>query len=111
MRKVVRLLYEFNERLERQSFPLAIRRGLTSIIPFLLLGSIALLVLSLPIPAYQSLMNRVFGVQWKDAFLYVRDGTFNIAALITVLCIGYANSVEFIERYHQDTSPIIVATV
>jgi lactose/cellobiose-specific phosphotransferase system IIC component len=111
MNTAVRVLYEFNEKMERKSIFLAVRRGLTSIIPFLLLGSIALLVLSFPIPAYQSLMTRILGDHWKDALMYVRDGTFNIAALITVLCIGYAYGSEFVERRRRDLSPIIVAAV
>ena len=111
MKKAVGLLYEFNEKMERRSFSLAVRRGLTSTIPFLMLGSIALIVISLPVPAYQNLMNRVFGDQWKDALMYVRDGTFNIAALITVLCISYAYGAEYVERRHRDISPIIVAAV
>lgn len=53
----------------------------------------------------------MFGARWKDALMYVRDATFNISALITVVGIGYAYGVEYIERQHQDTSPIIVATV
>ena len=38
--------------LEQSTLLLAVRRGFTLIIPFLLIGSFALIVTSLPVPAY-----------------------------------------------------------
>jgi len=49
--------------LEQSTLLLAVRRGFTLIIPFLLIGSFALIVTSLPVPAYQRLMITLFGLQ------------------------------------------------
>jgi len=70
-----------------------------------------LVFVSLPVPAYQQLMEEVFGTQWKNIFLYVRDGTFNILSLLMVLSISYSYSAGSDERYGHNVSPIITALV
>ena len=78
-------------------------------IPLLLLGSLALLILSLPIPAYQTFMTELFGEGWNHIFLFVRDGTFNILSLLMVICISYAYINEL--GYDYKINPIIASSV
>lgn len=87
----------------------SVRKGLTYMIPLLILGSFALLILSLPIPGYQELMNGFFGQGWGNLFLFVRDGTFNILSMLMVICISYA----YVDELGQENniSPIIASSV
>jgi len=88
----------------------AIRSGLTYMIPLLMIGSFALIALSLPIPAYQSIMRSLFGSQWGNIFLGIRDGTFNIFSLLMVVCISYSYTVESQDRY-SPLNPIITSSI
>jgi lactose/cellobiose-specific phosphotransferase system IIC component len=84
----------------------SIRKGLTYMIPLLLIGSFALMILSLPVPAYQDFMKSAFGESWGSILLFIRDGTFNILSLLMVICISYS----YINELDQDicrVSPII----
>ena len=78
-------------------------------IPFVLLGSMALVLLSLPIEAYQNFMLRLFGEEWKNAFFYVRDGTFNVFSIILVITISYSYAQELNSR--QDFMTPIMASI
>lgn len=105
-RKMFAAFYRFNDSISGRPLLLAVRNGFTYMIPFVLLGSFALVLLSLPIQAYQNLMTSVFGNAWKNILLYIRDGTFNSFSLIAVICISYSYSRELNE--HKDyINPII----
>ncbi|HBD64397.1 MAG TPA: PTS lactose transporter subunit IIC, partial [Clostridiales bacterium] len=108
--KISDILSEFNRKLENMQLMISVRNGLTYMIPIILMGSVTLLLLSLPIPAYQSMMEKVFGVEWKNFFMYVQDGTFNILSLLMVVCVSYSFAVESNER-NRHISPIIVSAV
>lgn len=109
--KIVSIFSKIDEDLGNSSLLVSVRKGLTYMIPLLLVGSIALVFLSLPIPLYQNMMKKVFGDEWKDIFLYIRDGTFNILSLIMVLSISYSYIVELKEKYNHNISPIIGSLV
>ncbi len=111
LNKVVKIFYKFNEKLEKSMVLSSVKRGLTYMTPILLIGSMALLFMSLPIQAYQGMMKEVFGNQWANIFLYIREGTFNIMALIMVLCISYSYVIEADERYGHNVSPIIATSI
>lgn len=66
--RIPEIIYIYNKKIENIPLLVAIRNGLTYMIPLILIGSVALLLLSLPIPAYQSMMERVFGDGWKNIF-------------------------------------------
>lgn len=88
----------------------SIRRGLVYLIPLLLLGSFALLFVSLPIEAYQNCMYRLFGSNWTSLFLFVRDGSINILSLLMVISISYAYANEYNEN-NDHVSPIMTSAV
>lgn len=108
--KVLQVFSKIDERMGKSPVLRAIRSGLTYMIPILMIGSFALIALSLPIPAYQSFMESFFGSQWGNVFLYVRDGTFNIFSLIMVVCISYSYTVESQNRYSPQ-NPIITSSI
>jgi lactose/cellobiose-specific phosphotransferase system IIC component len=89
----------------------SIRRGLILMIPIVLIGSLALLFSSFPIPQYQDLMVRVFGPNWKNVFIYVHDGTIGIMSLAMVISISYSLVTELESRNKLRINPIIVSLV
>lgn len=109
--QLIGIFSEYVIRLGNGPLLIAVRRGLIYMIPLVLIGSMALVFLSLPIPAYQNIMREVFGSQWQSIFLYIRDGTFNILSLVMVLCISYSYISEIGERYGHKVSPIIASSV
>ena len=91
-------LIELNDFAAKKPILCAIQNGFTYMIPFVLLGSMALLLLSLPIEGYQNFMLRLFGEGWKNAFSYVQDGTSNVFSIILVITISYSYTQELNSR-------------
>ncbi|WP_410984230.1 PTS cellobiose transporter subunit IIC [Bacillus cereus] len=67
----------------------AIRDGFIAVMPLILVGSLAVLVNSLPIDAFQNFMKGTFGEVWKDVGGGMWTGSFAILALITAVGISY----------------------
>ncbi|MGI6084122.1 MAG: EAL domain-containing protein [Acetivibrionales bacterium] len=111
MNNITSLLSEMNERIGNKKILVSVRRGLTYMIPLILLGSLALVIISLPIPAYQNMMLVIFGEQWKNIPLYIRDGTFNILSIIMVISISSSLITEYQKDHSLDVNPIIAASV
>lgn len=88
----------------------AIRRGFTSGIPIIMLGSLALIVASLPIPAYQDFMRQTFGSGWTSLSDYIKDGTFNAFSVIMAVTISYCYASQFSSGY-GGSDPIISSIV
>ena len=108
--KIPEIIYIYNKKIENIPLLVAIRSGLTYMIPLVLIGSVALLLSSLPLPAYQNMMENIFGDGWKDGFRYVQDGTFNILSLLMAVCISYSLAIETNGKKDY-VSPIIVSLV
>lgn len=90
----------------------SIRRGLILTIPVALIGSLALLFSSFPMPRYQELMARLFGQDWQDFFTYVHDGTIGILSLVMVVCISYSLVTELENRDKKlRLNPVLVSTI
>lgn len=69
---------------------LAIRDGLVLAMPIIIVGSLFLVLSSLPIPHYEEFIASVFGENWTTNMGVVVDSTFGIMAFIT--SYGIANS-------------------
>ncbi|PFS65970.1 PTS system, cellobiose-specific IIC component [Bacillus cereus] len=76
-------------KVAEQRHLLAIRDGLVLTMPFLIIGSIFLIISTLPIPGYNEFMASLFGKNWNIALGYPVSATFNIMALIAVFGIAY----------------------
>lgn len=97
--------------LSNHPFAIAIRRGLTLMIPMMILGSFAVFINNLPINAYQDFMSGMFGENWRLLGTYVHQGTFAIMAMGMLLTISYSiASMSPLAREHE-VHPLIVATV
>lgn len=97
--------------LEKSGMLLSIRKGLTLIIPFLLIGSFALIITSLPVPAYQNAMTSVFGAHWKYIFFAIYSGTFGILSVIMVMTVSYCYAGEYSNDGQVYVNPMIAAVV
>lgn len=77
---------------------LAARDGLVLSMPLIIVGSLFLVLSSLPIPGYQELIASVFGENWTSAMGFVVNSTFGVMALIS--SFGVANSL--VKSYGMD---------
>lgn len=114
MKRITEIFRGFTRAEERFSnSPIlnAVRHGLTLLIPMVLIGSMALVVISFPVPAYQEFMVKQFGNGWKNTFVFVRDGTINILSLLMVVCISYCLVMEDGEKNGYPANPIIASCV
>ena len=71
---------------------LAFRRGLAQILPLIIAGAAALLLLNLPLPALQSALDAVFGPGWRHLCQLIQQGSFGIASLAVLISISYSYS-------------------
>lgn len=81
---------EIAGRIGAQRHLVAIRDGFVAIMPLMILGSFATLLNNLPIKAYQSFMESVFGSDaWKGFGGALWNGTFAIVSLLVAFTIAY----------------------
>lgn len=67
----------------------AIRDGFVTIMPLILIGSLAVLFNNLPIPGWGDFMKNIFGEKWNSFGGTLWNGTFAIMALLVVFSISY----------------------
>lgn len=70
------------------TYILAIKHGLMLAIPFLILGSFALLFNSFPIPAYQEFITTIFNGSISDILTVLYDSSLGSIALILIITIS-----------------------
>lgn len=75
----------------------AIREGLTFSLPIIVAGTMAVLVNSFPLPAYQEFMAARFGSSWTSFGGYIWNGT--LGFLSVIMTISISNS--FSEHYNS----------
>ncbi len=80
MLKLYGLLNGFNEQRHLHS----IRTAFISIMPIMIAGAFAVVINQLPIPAYQSFMENVFGVNWRSFGGLVFNATTQVTTLMVV---------------------------
>jgi lactose/cellobiose-specific phosphotransferase system IIC component len=71
-----------------------IRKGLIYMMPLVLIGSFIVMVLNLPVAAFQNFLNTIFTNRWRDIALAIHNGTFQIMSLATLLAISYTLASE-----------------
>ncbi|NRD79752.1 PTS cellobiose transporter subunit IIC [Bacillus sp. BRMEA1] len=100
---------KFNQMLEEKVMPVAgriaaqkhlqaIRDGIILTMPFLIVGSLFLILAFLPINGYADFMTRTFGAAWMTKLLYPVSASFDIMALIAGFGIAY----RLAEHYKVD---------
>jgi len=90
---------------------IAIKRGLTLLIPFMIMGSFAIFINNLPIPWYQDTMLRIFGDSWRSFGSYIHQGSFAIMAVGMLLTISYSLAELSPLARTYEVNPIIAGIV
>ncbi|NMD71570.1 PTS cellobiose transporter subunit IIC [Bacillus sp. DNRA2] len=91
---------KFNSFLEEKVMPvaakvgaqrhlLALRDGLIATMPFIVIGSLFLIIANFPIPGYADWMTSIFGPTWAAKLSYPVDATFNIMSIIAAFAVAY----------------------
>lgn len=90
----------------------AVRDGLALTMPIILAGTVAILINSFPLNAYQEFMLSLFGENWKSFGSYIYTGTFGVMSVFMVPVIGFSLAENYNERYPLDRiAPVVVAIV
>lgn len=76
-------------RIGSQKHLAAIRDGFVSIMPFLMVGSIAVLINNIPIPGWADFMKGIFGEAWNTFGGNIWNGSFAIMSLLVTFSISY----------------------
>lgn len=103
-----RTLMPIAEKVEQNRYLSAIRDGFASIMPFLIIGSIFLLLSNLPSETLNQFLGSIFGADNIAKLGYLLEPTFNIMALLVI--IGIARSL--LDYYKiKDTSALILPII
>lgn len=71
-----------------------LRRGLLSMMPMVLVGSVVMALLTLPIPPYHRFMSGMFGEGWREIGLSIHKATLQIMALLALITVSHAAAKE-----------------
>ena len=82
-------------KIEENKFAQTIRNGMVMALPVLLVGSIALMLMNLPIPIYQTFIHTFANGLLNVFFSYIYNGTFGLLSVYITLTI----SIGFIRQY------------
>lgn len=85
-------------RVAQQKHLCAIRNAYISFMPFIIVGSILLIVSSFPYSGYQHLMATLFGASWKSIVEIPFNAVFSTMALFISFLVAY----RLAEQYEED---------
>jgi Phosphotransferase system cellobiose-specific component IIC len=111
LRKVQDRFVEYYQKVGSAPFPVSVRKGFATLIPVLFIGSFALVILNLPIPAYQNEMVKIFGKSFQNVMYEIRDGSFNILSILMVIFISNSFAVEYCAKKGIGIPPVFVTCV
>ncbi len=83
-------IFRFLAQLESSSFLFAVRRGLALVLPLIITGSLALLLLNLPYPPLHAWMDALFGKDWRSLCQLIEHGSYGIGSLAVLMSISYS---------------------
>jgi len=91
---------------------MAIRQGMVMIMPFLVAGSLSLMLISLPIPAYQNFLTNLLGGVVVEILDYVYSGVFRFFSVILAVATSISYTLlkrKKVEQYVGFSDIIILA--
>lgn len=89
----------------------AVRRGLLTCLPLVMLGAAAVFFNHLPIHSYQNWMQHTFGPSWKQLPELLWQATFGVIAIAMVFSVSYALATEHPKNRHGRITPAIISSV
>ena len=91
---------------------LAVQRGLALVLPLIMVGALAILVLELPSPGLQQVLDATLGPDWRIRCTGLIDGSFGIASLALLYALsGTLATLHNQDRSRPFVSPIMTAVV
>lgn len=99
-------LLELSEFTESIRIFIAIRKTLTTMIPLIIIGSITLMLTSLPIPAYQSFITSALGGYLYSFLNLIVSGTLNMMSIYMVILLSY----QLASMFMEDSKELIVVS-
>ncbi len=66
----------------------SVRQGLALVVPLVIVGAVALLVLNLPLPQIHHFLTSIWGEKWQELCHLIQQSSFSIAALAALVCIS-----------------------
>jgi PTS system cellobiose-specific IIC component len=76
-------------RIGAQRHLMALRDGLIATMPFMIIGSLFLILANFPVKGYAPWMSSIFGSTWQAKLTYPVDATYNIMSLIAAFAVAY----------------------
>ena len=100
-------------KIENNSAFGAIRQGMIMLIPLVVIGSIALMLMSLPIPAYQEFLNNLLDGRVVEILNFIYCGVFNFFAVLlaATTSISYAMLKRKKSEQHIGFGNVIILVV
>ena len=100
-------------KIENNSAFGAIRQGMIMLIPLVVFGSIALMLMSLPIPAYQELLNNLLDGRVVEILNFIYCGVFNFFSVLLAVTtsISYAMLKRKKSEQHIGFGNVIILVV
>ena len=66
----------------------AVRQGLALVLPLIIVGAAALLILHMPLPQLHAFLTSAWGPSWETLCRLIQQSSFSIAALAALICIS-----------------------
>lgn len=89
----------------------SIRNGLIMILPIMLSGSIVTLLQSIPIPAYQSILQEFCGGILNTVLAWCNNATFGILAIHVTVAVSYCYIQELVKDSGRWMGPVVTSLV
>ena len=89
MNKLEKILMPIANKLTSTKWLMAVKDTMITAMPFLIVGSIFLLLAYLPIPGYEGFVTGIFGDGWQEKITLITGATFGIIALIVLVGTAY----------------------
>ena len=94
MNKLEKVLLPIANKLTSTKWLMAVKDTMITAMPFLIVGSVFLLLAYLPIPGYEGFITGIFGEGWQEKITLITGATFGIIALIVLVGTAYFYSRE-----------------
>ena len=82
-------------RVGEQKHLQSVRDGILMTVPFLIVGSVFLVLGFIPVPGYNEFMAGIFGDAWLTKLMYPVAVTFDLMAIVACLGISYRLSEKY----------------
>ncbi len=81
--------------IEANKYITAIRRAFVMMMPYIMVGSVFLIIDAFPLPAYQEFMKNTFGEGWSQYISLPLNATFSIMAIFVTFLVGQQLAKQF----------------